>query len=473
MLTNPTGYPVEVLVHFAFVFVGLLIYAVGTHASGQRRHPSAALAWVLTIALLPYVGLPLYLVLGTRKFARPSLRAAPVHCHPLQQSLQGSAVATLSGMGLAPPAANRQIRFHRDGQAAWNELADLIASAQLQLDICSFILGNDALGERVARLLEARAAQGVRVRLLLDALGSWRTTPRQVRRLRAAGVQVQWYMPVLFNLLRGRGNLRNHRKLLIADRQRLWTGGRNLANEYFMGDQQQAAWIDLSFTIDGPLAAQAQNLFDAHWRYREGSTQNDDDPSAKAQAAPQPAPPDWAQRHRAQLVPSGPDQAEDTFYGLLLTTLFRAERRVLMITPYFVPDDSLLRAMCLAARRGVQVELVMPARSNHRLADMARRRSLRDLVAAGGHVRLSAAMVHAKVVVVDDAIALCGSLNFDWRSLFLNFELMVAFYADEDIAAVTQWADENFGGLPDFQPSHPSLWRDIAEGLVRWLGFQI
>ena len=460
------------------MLAGLLVYAVGTHTGGQRRHPSAALAWVLTIALLPYVGLPLFLVLGTRKFARPShaLQGAGPALRPHDDGLQACAMATLAGMGLAPPAASRQVHFHTNGQAAWEGLAALISSARGQLDICTFVLGNDALGRRVAHLLAERAAAGVRVRLLLDAVGSWRTSMAQVRHLRAAGVQVHWFMPLLHNPLRGRVNLRNHRKLAIADKQRLWSGGRNLAAEYFSGEHHQPPWLDLSFTLEGALAEQAQGLFNSHWHHSHGPKGDNDPPGTETQAVPdQPdtgagnEPP----QHLAQLVPSGPDQAEDTFYELLLTTLFRAERRVLAVTPYFVPDDSLLKALCLAARRGVQVELIVPARSNHRLADIARARALRDLVAAGGQVRLAPGMVHAKAVVVDDALALCGSLNLDARSLFLNFELMVAFYASDDVSTVTQWIDGHFHALPLYQPAQPSLLRDTAEGLVRWLGFQI
>ena len=458
------------------MLAALLIYAVRTHTSGQRRHPSAALAWVLIIALLPYVGLPLYLVLGQRKFARPTRRVvAP--SEPPDNSLQNCAIATLQGMGLSPPAPNRHIGFHQDGRAAWDALATLIESAQAQLDISTFVLGNDAVGERLASLLERRAAAGVRVRLLLDAVGSWQTSASRLRRLRDAGVQVHWYMPLLHNPLRGRTNLRNHRKLGIADNQRLWTGGRNLAAEYFISEGGIPPWIDLSFSLEGPLASEAQRLFESHWRSGEPGTALGETHSPSPVPPLPPLPAQTGTQsicpHRAQLVPSGPDQAEDTFYGLLLTTLFRAQHRVIAVTPYFVPDDSLLTALCLAARRGVQVELVMPARSNHRLADIARARALRDLVAAGGKVRLSAAMVHAKVVVVDDALAFCGSLNLDARSLFLNFELMVAFYSQDDISSVTQWVDGQFSALPFFEPVQPSLLRDIAEGLVRWLGFQI
>ena len=482
MVSLFSGYSFAFLLHSAVVFAALLMYAISTHTSGLRRHPSAAIAWVLLITLLPYVGLPLYLFVGTRKFVRPVRRRPQPPASPaLVPGLQGCAIATLEGMGLAAPVTNRRVRFHRDGGVAWEEFASLVNNAQTQLDICTFILANDTLGERVVRLLEARAAKGVQIRLLLDAVGSWQTAGVHVRRLKTAGVQVHWFMPLLHNPLKGHVNLRNHRKMAIADQQILWSGGRNLATEYFTGDHPQPPWIDLSFTVEGTLAAQMQALFESHWHYSQGPHGPDDQPIAippkvaepRSPASPRAHTPPGAQSHSTQLVPSGPDQAEDTFYGLLLTTLYRAERRVLAVTPYFVPDDSLLKALCLAAQRGVQVELVVPARSNHRLADIARARALRDLVAAGAVVRLAPDMVHAKAVVVDDAIALCGSLNLDARSLFLNFEVMVAFYDSTDIGAVTQWIDGNFHHLPPHQPKQASLVRDIAEGLVRWLGFQI
>lgn len=477
-----SGYSFAFLLHTSVVFAALLIYAISTHTSGNRRHPSAAIAWVLMITLLPYAGLPLYLFVGTRKFVRPARhRSPPAQAFTPAPGVQGCAIATLEGMGLQAPVANRYVHFHLDGSVAWDEFAALVHTAQMQLDICTYILADDALGERVVALLEARAAAGVQIRLLLDAVGSWQTASTQVRRLRAAGVQVRWFMPLLHNPLRGRVNLRNHRKLAIADQQTVWSGGRNLADEYFTGNGRQPPWMDLSFTAEGPLAAQMQALFESHWHYNQGPRPPDDHQSATPPPMAGPQVPasamartsPEAQMHSTQLVPSGPDQAEDTFYGLLLTTLYRAQQRVLAVTPYFVPDDSLLKALCLAAQRGVQVELVVPARSNHRLADIARARALRDLVAAGAVVRLAPGMVHAKAVVADDAIALCGSLNLDARSLFLNFEVMVAFYDSQDIAAVTQWIDGNFHHLPAHQPSHASLLRDIGEGLVRWLGFQI
>ena len=125
-------------------------------------------------------------------------------------------------------------------------------------------------------------------------------------------------------------------------------------------------------------------------------------------------------------MPSGPEQVDDTVQALLLSGCFMAQRRILAVTPYFIPDATLLMALTLAARRGVQVDLILPRRSNHRLADVARHRPLRDLAAAGARLWFTPFMLHAKVVVIDEQLALAGSANLDLRSLFLNYELMVA-----------------------------------------------
>ncbi|MGH8822139.1 MAG: phospholipase D-like domain-containing protein, partial [Rhodoferax sp.] len=416
----------------------------------------------------PYIGLPFYLFFGSRKFVRPPRHPGTV-MDERDDTPRAAAIATLEGMGLATPQPQLAVRFHADGQMAWDELMTVIDGARHRLDICTYVLANDEVGQRVVRLLQERASAGVRVRLLLDALGSLRTSRRQIERLRAAGVEVRWFMPLLHNPMRGRVNLRNHRKLAIADGRQLWSGGRNLAAEYFLGSGRTPAWTDLSFSVHGSLAHAALDLFDSHWRHTNGPQENSR--QVKALEPIEPALED--EQHLAQMVPSGPDQAEDTVYALLLTAIYRARQRVLAVTPYFVPDDNLLTALRLAARRGVRVELIVPERSNHRLADIARQRALRDLVAAGAQVRLTPRMTHAKAIVVDDGLALAGSLNLDARSLFLNFELMVAFYAAEDIAAVDHWIAATFRGARHYVARPVSLWRDILEGLVRWVGFQI
>jgi cardiolipin synthase len=138
-----------------------------------------------------------------------------------------------------------------------------------------------------------------------------------------------------------------------------------------------------------------------------------------------------------------------------------------------VPDETLLLALTLAARRGVRVTLVLPKRSNHRLADLARHRALRELAAAGVEVRLLPRMVHAKAVVVDEALAFAGSANLDERSLFLNFELMFAWAEPDDVRRFAAWIERQAVGAYRYHPRHPTLMREVAEGLLLWLAFQL
>jgi cardiolipin synthase len=160
-------------------------------------------------------------------------------------------------------------------------------------------------------------------------------------------------------------------------------------------------------------------------------------------------------------------------YALLLTAAYRARRRIALATPYFVPDAALLMALCMAARRGVVVDLLLPARSNHPLSDMARRRALRGLAAAGGRIWLVPQMLHAKLVVIDDVLALAGSANLDSRSLFLNYELMMAFHDPAAVTRFAHWYDHERSAAQRYAPQQPGFFRDVADGLVLWLGFQL
>ena len=175
----------------------------------------------------------------------------------------------------------------------------------------------------------------------------------------------------------------------------------------------------------------------------------------------------------AQLIASGPDQVDDTVYSLLVTAAYRARQRIALATPYFVPDAALLTALCLAARRGVEVDLLLPARSNHRLSDVARRRALRTLAAAGARIWVVPHMLHAKLAVIDHTLALAGSTNLDSRSLFLNYELMVAFHERDAVGRFAAWFDREKEPAERIVLRRAGLVADVAEGLVLWLGFQL
>jgi cardiolipin synthase len=325
--------------------------------------------------------------------------------------------------------------------------------------VCTFILGRGALGSEVIARLCAKARAGVRVRLLLDGMGSLMAGRPNLKPLKAAGAQVVLFVPPLHSPLKGRTNLRDHRKMLIADaghaQARLWCGGRNLAAEYFEGHPGEPPWRDLSFALGGPFVAQCAALFDHDWAF-----------ATTERAAAQVQPAAVADEGGAQLVASGPDQVDDTVYALLLTAAYQARRRIVLVTPYFVPDAHLLMALCLAARRGVRVDLLLPAKSNHRMSDIARGRALRALATAGANLWLAPQMLHAKMAVVDDAIALAGSANFDSRSLFLNYELMVAFHVPADVRRFADWAERERDSAARCEARAHGLLREVDEGVV-------
>ena len=362
----------------------------------------------------------------------------------------------------------------------------MIRGARHSVDLCTFVLGRDEIGDTIVSELLQASMRGVHVRLLLDAIGSLRASRSHLGALRDAGAEVRWFMPLLHNPLRGRTNLRNHRKITVADTLVLWSGGRNQAAEYFIGTSGSPAWEDLSFVARGPLATQAQMLFEHDWRVASGRARLALPRRAVVHGGLQEVAEgerEAAQKEQggaparfgavAQLIASGPDHADDTVYALMLSAAYNAQTRILAVTPYFVPDEALLYAWCLACRRGVQLTLLVPQRSNHPLADLARERALRQLIQAGGKVLLYPAMMHAKAVVVDDQLALCGTVNLDERSLFLNFELMVAFYGTDEIDWLAAWIEQRSRAAAIHDGRLPGWWRDLLEGIVRAVGFQL
>ncbi len=445
--------------HGLVTVAALLAYVSLTRALHQRRYPSAAIGWVISLLLLPYVALPLFLLFGTRKLAHGNRRLTDADLRAARDLPWPQALA--ASMHLAPAAHYRDLSIHADNAASLEALRDVIGAASRTLDVCTFILGRDALGQAIGDALIDKAHAGVRVRLLLDGIGRWLGRPPDLRRLSAAGVEVAIFVPVIHSPLRGRLNLRNHRKMVIADGERLWTGGRNLAAGYFDGGD--GGWRDLTFACAGPLVEAASALFARDWAFATGAPVPGDVPGTGAQV-PEPL---------AQLVPTGPDQVDDTVLSMIVTAAFRARRRIVAVTPYFVPDESLLGALALAARRGVVVDLLIPARSNHRMADIARHRALRDLDRAGGHVHLLPRMIHAKCLVADDTIAFAGSANLDARSLYLNYEMMIAFYAAPDVRRFAAWIDTQRRDATAYVAHAPGLVRDMAEGLVLTLAFQM
>lgn len=428
------------LSHLVAVITALASTLMLVRLLSTNRTPQSLLAWGVALMFVPLVAIPLYFLVGARKFPRTAKRTMRTAPSRSDLASPGPVARVLVALGAPPARAGHRFELLENGERAYARLMELIAASRRTIDLTMFILGDDATGRSVVDALAARARAGVRVRVVLDAVGSTSSKRRAARLLHEAGGSVRPFMPLLHAPFRGRNNLRCHRKLGLFDGEHVFAGGMNIADEYMGPAPLAGRWRDVAGVVTGPIAVDAAALFESDWEFCGGKRA-----AAKPQEAGENADaavPAKAGDATVQLVPSGPDMVHDTIYDAVLTAIAVATERIVIVTPYYVPDDVVQRALLLAARRGVRTQLLVPSRSNHAFADFARRSLLRELADAGVELRFYPhGMVHAKAMVVDDAFAYIGSPNMDMRSFFLNYEDAICLYTSPDIGQVRAWVD--------------------------------
>ncbi len=452
----------------------LLAFFLIARLVSEKRQPGSTLAWLLVIVLIPYVGVPLYLLLGGRKLRRLRasksrlLPALPGHGALVPATCADLSVAsTVSANGACAPVGGNQLQLLTTGEDAYAALEHQIARARTHIHITAFILGRDDTGRRLVRLLARRAREGVKVRLLLDAVGCMFLSRDFLHPLRKAGGEILWFMPVLPFTPRGSANLRNHRKIAVFDHVTAIVGGHNLAREYMGPTSLKKRWADFGAVVTGPAAVLLNEVFIADWCF--AGRRSVDALHAEIPVAEVVRPHGDSE---LQVVASGPDVPGDPLYEGILAMIQGADRSITIITPYFIPDEVLQRSLIVKARAGREITLIVPARSNHPVTDFARRHFLRELQAAGVRIMLHGpGMMHSKAILVDDRLALFGSPNFDLRSLFVNFEIGVLVHSQPDVLAMKAWTETLLrscrpaGALP----RQSRLWGNILEDLSRLL----
>jgi cardiolipin synthase A/B len=438
--------------HLQSVFMDLLVFWFAASVLRHRRPTGSAFAWLLAIILIPYLGIPSYLMFGGRKFALQAKSKSDIPVPMDTENHDPFNVPALAGAhGLGRLECADKIDWLDDGVHAYETFLSEVLNAKKSIRIATFVLRDDATGLAIVEALTRRAKEGIEVRLLLDDLLRFEAPRNALARLKAAGGRVASFMPLLHIPFRGQANLRNHRKIALFDGTRVITGGMNLADRY-MGPRPDATrWRDLSILISGQGAATLDGIFRADWEFASGEVLA---PAATANSPAGPVP--------LCIVPSGPDSASDPIYDAMLTLIFRAQRRFWVATPYFVPDEPLARALSVAARRGVDVMVIVPNRSNHALADLVGAQYLRDLAEAGVRVRRVPRMLHAKAVLSDDSVAAVGSANFDMRSLFLDYEVSVFLTGPAEIQRMTHWFEQTVSDAAD-GPAEAGRIRRIVE----------
>ena len=454
-----------ILEHFISVGSFILAFVLLTDVFRKNRQPGGTMAWALAIILIPYVGVPLYLLFGGRKIARVRKAKADLRDIELVSKEESMAPLCLADRALRtsnmpPPRNGHHIDLQFSGEDAFHRLLTLIESAQTTIHVTTFILGHDEVGRQIVAALARKAEEGVEVRLLLDSLGSFWTRRGFVQPLVDAGGKVGHFMPVLPWRRRWSANLRNHRKLVVVDNAAAMVGGMNLSTLFMGPTPNPDRFIDASVFLQGPAVEDIQEIFLNDWQYATGEDQ--DQLAAQLQTAPE------AGTGIMQVAASGPDVPEDIMHDALVCAITEAEKRIWVVTPYLVPDEALLKALCLQARMGRDVRIVLPRRSNHRIPDWARRPALRRLHEAGAKVLvLPKGMIHAKLVLFDEVLAVSGSPNLDMRSMYLNFEIALFHYSSADIEAIDAWIETLSKRCDSWAPKPSNLLDDWAEGLAK------
>lgn len=440
--------------HFYAVSVAFLTLLGAVILMQERRSPQSTLAWILAMLAVPWLAVPLFLMLGTRKIGRRMKRPAPI-----RKDFASSRSATFEALGAFPAREGNRVALIDRPDAAMAELLDLVRSAQKSIDAQYYIVGDDAEGRAFVNALVAKARDGVRVRLMVDRIGTLHPPLLEIERLKIAGGQFHWQAPLINRWGRGGLNLRNHRKALIVDGKRLLTGGMNVAADYMRlapaRPDLPPAFDDLVLRVEGPAVADYAEVFRTDWRYSGG-------PASEAVPLPSPSHPG---RERVQLVPAGPDRPLDGLHLGMVHAIHRANQRIWLATPYFLPTEALSSALATAARRGLDVRILLPKKSNHPMTDFARGAFLRELEAEGCRVLMLPHMLHAKAGIFDE-MAWVGTANLDVRSLQINFETALMLYGQATVSQVEDWFESRFAQSSEGLEKAGTL-RRLGEGLFR------
>jgi cardiolipin synthase len=424
-----------------------------------RTTPAAARSWMLLVGFVPMLGLPLYLLFGHPWLSRERVRRQALASQVIREEqaplkhlrwtppgdgADGEMAPLLERQGDFMPTRGNAVRLLDDYDGSLRALIADIDQAKERVHLLYYLMFDDRVGDAVAAALKRAAARGVQCRLLLDAVGAKRGLRRYAGELRLAGVQVHDLLPGGLRWRRsGRMDLRNHRKIAVIDNAAAYVGSQNLAEAEFVRGFPNR---ELVARVQGPVVAHLEAVFASDW-FIETGERLDVSPTAPVAHA------DVA----AQLLPSGPAYPFANARDAVNALIHLAKRKLVLVTPYFVPDDATLSALRIAALSGVDVQLILSKSNNQRLTSWAQESYYDELLASGARIALyRPRFLHAKHLSVDDGMALVGSINLDIRSFALNAEIGLLCY---DRGVVARMREVEASYLADADSVSPARWK--------------
>lgn len=468
-----------------FITIGYLLTPLAIASVLRRRkEPMAMLAWILMILLAPYIGMFLYWLMGSNRVVHRTRRrrkriahlisrlensphARAVTPHEVEAELPPDlrGIARLGrNLSRMPATGGNEVRIYLEAEETYQALQDAIRSARRHIHLEYYIWQPDETGRAFRDLVVEQARAGVECRLLLDSVGCWRLGRRFLKPLLDAGAHVAFFLPLYHLRKRWTPHLRNHRKIAVIDGHTAFLGSQNIGDEYRGRLKRYSPWYDSHMRVSGPAALFLQRTFVEDWLFATR-----EDLAGEAYFCQ----PQTLGASAVQILPTGPDQDVSTLAHIVFAAVASARKVIRIATPYFVPDPGLVMALTHACSRDVRVELVLPTRSDSRLALWAARSFYEELLHAGVDIyEYEQGVLHSKIVAVDDRWCMLGSANMDVRSFRLNFEITALIY-DQQVTRQLSGAIQRFCGqarlitLRDLR--NRRLHQQLAEGTARLL----
>ncbi|GBQ86988.1 phospholipase D-like domain-containing protein [Asaia krungthepensis] len=464
------SWPVTLFDAFMILLRLGLAVAVTLHVLRTKQNTAACAGWIGVSWLMPICGALLYLMFGINRVRRLARRLVSDHhwrgrgmAYSAQIRLKGefAPLARMIGKLTERPllGGNAIICLH-DGDNIYPRMLDDIASARVSILLCSYIFRDDRIGQQFVEALAAAQKRGVAVHVLVDGIGGGYFMSGIHKALRARGIACERFMHSLWPWKMPFINLRNHRKMLIVDGRVGFMGGLNIGEENLRRLRIKHPVADTHFRLEGPVVHQLSEAFARDWSFTCGEQLDG------AVYFPE------LQRQGEipmRVVTSGPDNDLEKIEFSMLQAIALSRHSVRLMTPYFLPNERLVSELCLAALRGVRIDIILPRRSNHRLIDYARDASLAPFLQAGCHIWMNRPPFnHAKLLVVDDSWSFVGSSNIDARSLRLNFEINLEIYSESVAQELAVFMESHRSGrLTHHALDSMNAWRKIRNASVR------
>ncbi len=426
----------NVIYNILTVLYVLTVLAVVVVVLGENRNPVKSIAWVLVLLLLPILGLVIYLVFGrslkgmgliSRSDLRELRRMSDFSEECVTDDLNDESrqIISLVDKLVGPHMfVGNSIEIFTEGKDKIEALLRDMEAATDYIHVQYFIIEDDEVGRQMIDLLMRKAREGVQVRVLYDYVGSFYFKPKLLRQMRAAGVEIHPFLELTLMQFAFRVNWRNHRKIVVIDGKVGYVGGMNIANRYVIGDKKWAPWRDTHLRINGEAVAALQYSFAIDWNFTTRKLLTNTTMRYDSRPVDNEC--------RVQMMTSGPTNRWKNIAFVFLKAISLAKRQVYIQTPYFLPSDSLLKALQSAALSGVDVRLMIPRKPDSMMLRLATGSYIKECLLSGIKIYFyEPTVMHAKVVIIDDEFATTGSTNFDFRSFEHNFEFNALVYSKE------------------------------------------